>query len=183
MIVINSFNFQVTTTKAFTKLKMKGISLHRKLHHVNTYKPGTLVEAGTHGIENRQSQLSIVALKCSCYNQATIINSHNTSISSTLVTNHVQSFVGILSTRNLSKQLLVQKLGYRVINQPILALTQRRGSGLEGLGEVNKSKRIRNIVVVGVGGKGFREFGKWRREKPRRTRTTQVESHLWGSFV
>ena len=180
MIVINSFNFQVTATKAFTKLKMNGISLHKKLHHIFIYKPGTLVKAGTHGIENRQSQLSIVALKRSCYNQATIINSHNTSNSSTLVTNHVQSFVGILSTRNLSKQLLVQKLGNRVLNQPILALTQRRGSGLDGLREVKQSKRIRNIVIVVVGGKGFGEFGKWRRlvrEKPRRTRTTQVESH------
>ena len=74
MIVINSFNFQVTATKAFTILKMNGISLHKKLHHICIYKPGTLVKAGTHGIENRQSQLSIVALKRSCYNQATIID-------------------------------------------------------------------------------------------------------------
>ena len=137
MIVINSFNFQVTATKAFTKLKMV-LSFHKKLHHICIYKLGTLVKAGTHGIENRQSQLSIVALKRSCYNQATIINSHNTSICSTLVTNHVQSFVGILSTRNLSKQLLVQKLGNRVLNQPILALTQRRGSGLDVLEKLNK---------------------------------------------
>lgn len=71
---------------------------------------GTLIEARTHGVENRQGQVGIVPIKRGGYDGTAIGSVHNATTSLPPLRDHLQRFIGVSGTGNTTQQLIVQEL-------------------------------------------------------------------------